>query len=272
VYKRQEDYNPQICRILGHTATVVADDYELLRHMLLEAWEQVLLEETPEQLTFDLSLWRSFPRSLQRGILREAIAHLRRSLRNINFVHVENAVWILREGRAGTRATLPAGLEAVLGYQRFAVGDEGVELTFDDLPLLTGEGMALAVPGVTQLADSGWEIATTVLAARALPAGWDANWDPWQAYLDAAVVGARPVLRVRRDGDRFQPLGMGGHSKLVGEVFTNDKVPAAIRDRWPLLIASQGDIAWVCGLRVDERARVTSQTTDVLHVRMAPRS
>ena len=49
--------------------------------------------------------------------------------------------------------------------------------------------------------------------------------------------------------------------------FTNTKVPAASRDRWPLLVTAEDAIAWVCGLRIDERAKVTASTQRVLHVR-----
>jgi hypothetical protein len=64
---------------------------------------------------------------------------------------------------------------------------------------------------------------------------------------------------------------MGGRSKLLAEVFTNAKVPAAARDRWPLLITSGGDMAWVCGVHADERAKVTGQTSQVLHLRLVRR-
>jgi len=74
-------------------------------------------------------------------------------------------------------------------------------------------------------------------------------------------------LRPRTEGERFQPMGLGGHSKPLAEFFTNAKVPAPGRDRWPLLATADDAIAWVCGLRVDERAKVTAGTRRVLHVR-----
>jgi hypothetical protein len=40
-------------------------------------------------------------------------------------------------------------------------------------------------------------------------------------------------------------------------------VPRSVRDRLPLLVGRSG-IAWVCGNRVDERARVTDKTRQVL--------
>ncbi len=80
------------------------------------------------------------------------------------------------------------------------------------------------------------------------------------------MLGPAPVLRTRRDGDRFQPSRHGRPQQALAELFTNAKVPAAARDRWPLLLTGAGDIAWVCGLRIDERARITAATQQVLHI------
>jgi tRNA(Ile)-lysidine synthase len=262
-----EDYNPQIRRILARTATVLADDYEMLRNDLLATWPQVVVQESAGRLVLDLAAWRRLPTALQRGVLRKVIQRLRASLRNVSYVHVANAFWLLHEGRTGDRMTLPAGLELVLGYDRFAVGDEGIELPVNALPQMDVEWLPLPVPGTLDLA--GWQAEMTLLAAADLPSGWQENADPWQAWLDAGVLGPAPALRTRREGDRVQPLGMIGRSKLLAELLTNAKVSAPARNRWPLLVTTAGDIAWVCGLRVDERARITAVTQQVLHVRLS---
>jgi tRNA(Ile)-lysidine synthetase-like protein len=264
-----ESYNPQIRRILGNTAAVLADDYELLRSDMLAAWPGVALQEEPGRLVLNLAAWRDLPAALQRSMLREAIHRLRTSLRNIDFIHVANALWLLHEGRAGDRMTLPAGLELVMGYDRFAVGEEGVELPVNDLPQMDVEWLPLAVPGTTNLA--GWQVESALLTPADLPPGWQQNSDIWQAWLDAGAVGLAPSLRTRHEGDRLRPLGMAGRSKLLAELFTNAKVPAPARDRWPLLLTAAGDIAWVCGLRVDERAKVTADTQRILQVTLRKR-
>ncbi len=259
-----EGYNPQIRRILGNTAMVLADDHALLRADLLAVWPQVALDELAGRLVLDLAAWRGLPPALQRAVLREAIRRLRASLRNVNYVHVDNAFSLLQEGRAGDRMTLPAGLELVLGYDRFAVGEEGVELPVNGLPQMDVEWLPLPVPGTAKLAS--WQVETRLLAPADLPPGWQGNADPWQAWLDAGALGPTPALRTRREGDRCQPLGMAGRSKLLAEIFTNAKIPTPARACWPLLLNSAGDIAWVCGLRVDERARVTPASQRIAHV------
>ena len=66
-----------------------------------------------------------------------------------------------------------------------------------------------------------------------LPAAYLENEDQWTACLDADAVGPAPVIRPRAPGDRFRPLGLGGHSARVNEFMINAKVPAAARAGWP---------------------------------------
>jgi tRNA(Ile)-lysidine synthase len=258
-----ETYNPHIRRILSSTAAVVADDYQQLRGQLSTTWETVVTSETEEMVVVDLMHFRALPASLQRGLLREATYRLRSSLRDVGFIHVENALWLAREGHAGDRMTLPAGLELVLDTDRLAVGSTGCTLPIGDVPQLAVAHL-LPVPGLLDLA--GWVVETEMLQPESLPNGWQSNPDPWQAWLDAGFLGSRPRLRTRVEGERFRPQGLGGHSKPVAEFFTNAKVPIAARSRWPLLATTDDQIAWVCGWRVDERAKVTPTTRRVLHV------
>ena len=259
-----ETYNPAIRQVLRRSARVIADDYALLRAEMRRAWRQVVQTEDEEAVVFDLARWRELPTSLQRATLREAIHRLRRSLRNINFVHVENALRVAREKPAGSQATLPRGLMLTLGYGAFTVADADY-VPPPDWPALTVPSLPLNVPGVTPLPDSPWRVEAAVIPRRELPAGWEDNADPWQTFLDFDAVGRELLLRQRGPGDRFCPLGLGGKQKLVGDFLINAKVPRAWRDFVPI-VASPRHIVWLAGWRVDERARVTEATAQVLHL------
>jgi tRNA(Ile)-lysidine synthase len=281
-------HNPNVRVVMRRSARVIADEYALLRSLLAETWPDVVVEEVTHvegtatggdrRIVFDLAAWRALPVALQRSTLREAIHRLRRTLRNINFVHVEDAVRVALHGTTGDQATLPRGLILTVGYDRFAITDlEGVQ-PIPDWPLLPAGSPELPVlkPGDTHLPGSAWVLKARLVARDELPLGWDANPDPWLAYLDARAVAGHLVLRPRRPGDRFQPLGLGGHTVKLADFYTNQKVPRAARDRLPLLVVEDsvsdvGRITWVCGWRVDERARVRAETEQVLVLRFRTR-
>jgi len=305
-----ESYNPQIREVLAHTAETLAGDHQALRAAVDEAWDRVRTEAweiggmgawenggtsparplfhdpvgsgDPNDVRFDLSAWRDLPLGLQRATIREGIHRLRASLRNINWVHVERAVWLAREGTTGQKATLAAGLELEIGYRTLRIGPEaegsgraeewesrGIPL-FPHSPILPFSlpsitVLPLVVPGVTVI--GGWQVEISYAGRDAQPGGFNAEADPWTARLDADAVGSDLMLRTRQPGDRFQPQGLSGHGTKLNEFMINAKVPKAARAGWPLLCGAAG-IAWVCGLRVAEWAIVRPQTRTVWVVRL----
>lgn len=259
-----ETYNPNIRQVLRRTAVVAADDYAFLAARLGEAWHRVLLDAGEGWLAFDLRAWRELPKSLQRGVLREAVRRLRQTLRNINWVHIENALEVLNTKETGASATLPRGLAAAISYDRFYIADAAWSPP-PDAPQLAGEALQVPVPGRAVLPDARWAVETVILDGP--PDHAARNPDPWQVWLDAAAAGRDLTLRPRQPGERFAPLGMDGRTKQVSELMTNAKVPKEWRANWPLL-CSPSHVLWVVGLHVDERAALTAETESVLWVRV----
>lgn len=279
-----ETYNINIRQVLRRSATAIAADYDLLRDHIQAAWKQTVRDQTADSVTFDIVAWQTLPLSLKRSTIREAIHRLRRGLRNINFVHVENALAVASAGQTSAQATLPQRLMLTVGYDTFTVADQGYR-DLPDLPLLmTKESVPVTVPGDTRLPASNW----VLRAERAhIPPGMvsphetvvDGNlpgkapphlppaMESWQASLDAASLGRSLILRPRHPGDRFCPLGLDGHSKRVNEFMINEKIPAPWRPHIPLLVNADGQILWICGQRPDHRARITQATQEIVQFR-----
>jgi tRNA(Ile)-lysidine synthase len=262
-----ETHNPGVDDVLRRTASVAAADYELLHNLMQQAWPRVVRAESERAITFDLAAWRELPLSLRRAMLREAIHRLRRTLRNINFVHVEDALELALRGQTGDRATLPEGLMLTLSYDAFVVASAGHEIPWPDLPLLEPDtALNIEVPGQTFLPNSSWALEAE-LQSEILNVQFEMA-DPWEVYLDANALEGSLILRTRQPGDRLAPLGMDGHTKALRDVFIHAKIPQAWRERMPILVSGQR-IVWACGVQVAHDARVTSATQRVLHVRFA---
>jgi len=259
-----ESYNPNIREVLCRSAQVINDDYNFLQAELERVWPAVVSSESGEAITFDLERWRALPTSQQRSTLREAVHRVRRSLRNINWIHIENALSALRAKPAGTQVTLPQGLMLSIGYHDFTVADEGY-VPEVDWPLLLVESLSVAVPGVTELPDSGWCLEAAVIEREEFGRAHLDNPNPWQAFLDCERAGSELALRQRRSGDCFQPLGLGGHKKSLHVFMIDHKIPRPLRGFVPI-VASPRHIIWVAGWRIDERAKITDSTERILHL------
>jgi tRNA(Ile)-lysidine synthase len=258
-----ETYNPNIRSILRRTASVVAADYELLEAHRNFAWDMTVLDETDTAITFSLSAWREQPIGTQRALLRRAIHQLRASLRDIDFVHVEDAIDLLARATTGDQATLPQNLILEISYDTFTIAPRD-QLNLPDWPQLP-EGLsslAVNVPGLTLLPESAWMLETTLVSERPVELSGG-----FTAYLDADRLIGSLSLRPRQSTDRFQPHGQSSPLRLK-DWLISVKVPRLVRDRLPLLVAGDpvaGDqIAWVPGVRVGQPFIVTEQTRRVI--------
>lgn len=83
--------------------------------------------------------------------------------------------------------------------------------------------------------------------------------------LPARVSTPAFAIRNRRDGDRFQPLGMANGKKLK-DFLIDRKIPREDRDALPLLVF-ENEIIWIAGVEVSERFRV-SPGRDLYEVRV----
>ncbi len=189
-------------------------------------------------------------------MLREALREFVPDLQGLGSRHLD-AVDGLCSGASGRRADLPCGVAA---YTEAA--DLVLRVGLPPPPAAPIEPCSLTLPGV---ADAGpWRV-----EGRLVPASEPFPDGRYAAHLDPSAA-CRVTVRSRRRGDRFQPLGMR-ESKSLQDFFVDAKVPRADRDGAPLLLAD-GEIIWVVGHRLGERAKVREGARDALRVEFTPRN
>jgi tRNA(Ile)-lysidine synthase len=215
------ELSPAAERTIADTARQLRDEGEVLDAAVHEA-----LRELGGGPAVSLDALREHPPALRRLILR-ALAEQAGGGAGQRSLSQRETDEILALGDRGTKSLdLGGGLRAVAEY-----GTLRFTRARDAEPPAPVE---LAVPGRVRFGD--WE-----LEARLGGHG------------DVAVVDVGPAVTVRawREGDRMRPAGLGG-SKSLQDLFTDRKVPRALRRTLPVVEAG-GEIVWVAGVAVDER-------------------
>src|SRR5439155_640477 len=82
--------------------------------------------------------------------------------------------------------------------------------------------------------------------------------------LDRAALGTELVVRAWQPGDRIAPLGLGG-TKSLQDLFTARRVPRRERGAVPV-VEARGEIAWVAGVGMSERFKVTDATHEAVRL------
>jgi len=250
-------YNPSIDAALLRLAEQAALTARHLDRQVEQVWPRLA---RPEQgaVVLDRAELAALDPALQAHALRRAVAQVKGDLQGIAAAHIRR-VAELAAGPAGRSASLPGGIRFVTGYERHRLGRRGEAAPA--APALRGE-TRLRVPGTTYA--GGWRVRATTEAADA-----ELRSAGCVALLDVALARRALVVRSRRPGDRFRPLGMAQAKKLQ-DFFVDAKVPREARDAVPLVCAD-GEIVWVVGYRIGEAARVPAGALRRLRLELTPR-
>jgi tRNA(Ile)-lysidine synthase len=248
-------YEPRIVAHLARLAAIAREEDELLGGFVRELADELIVRKGRE-IFLDMRTLPLLLPALARRVAREFLRQVLGDLRDVSY---EDTASLCALGE-GKELVLRKGV--VLRREAGRLGRKGrVRAARPFRALWDGRG-ALAVPAAgLSLVGERRGAAGTVRR----PAGGDAEG----AVLDAAKLDFPLLVRSRRPGDLYRPLGAPGRKKLK-EILRAKGVPVAARDRLPVVV-SRGEIAWVPGLPVAERFKVGPATKTVFAIRVGRR-
>jgi tRNA(Ile)-lysidine synthase len=244
-------YNPGIDRALVRLADIAGDDISFIEEQASLVWPDLARKDS-DALYLNISKMLALPRAIQRQVFRKAVRQLRGNLKDVEADHVEAMIESLSKP-AGKKFYLPDGLTVSTEYGRLVLTPTRASVC--PLPPLQ-DAATINVPGETDL--RGWRVRADVAQESC------GNDNGFTASFDLDKVGKKLIVRRRRPGDRFQPLGMNQTKKLQ-DFMVDAKIPRTWRDRVPL-VSSARQILWVVGWRMDDRVKVTEKTKKILHL------
>lgn len=253
------DYNPAVRKVIWRSAEVLRGDFELLEQVVDRAWQDCFLNSGAGFAAIDAQRASKHPIGVQRYLLRRTIAMLRPELRDIGFETIERGREILQDWRQPAEVDLISGLKLVSESGRLWVADWSADLPSDDWPQVLDAESKLSVPGSIRLAGKWQLFAEKISTTDLIRETFQKEPDPYQVVLDLDSIQTPLLVRSRREGDRFHPLGLGEHSVKLSEFMINEKLPRRARRGWPLVFSGE-QIAWVPGLRMADPFRITDAT------------
>lgn len=255
IIPRIEELNPNLIASLLRTAEIVREERGAFSELLESPWRAVLSGEREGVLILNRSYLQRCSIGIERALLRRALEQVRGNLQGINKVHIDALCHIIASSRAHAEVHLPGILARV---------QQG------DLILATPHGKREG-PALRKVALGRDEFPSFGIALdlEIVPWGGDLGSlkdnDEDVEIVDADKVSFPLVLRTRRPGDRFSPLGLVGTKKLK-DFLIDAHVPFYRRDLVPLLCDSER-IILVVGERISNFVRVDARTRRVLVIR-----
>lgn len=265
-----EGYNPSIREVLLRMAQSLKDDYSVIQQLVGKAWESTLIQQGKGYLAFRAASFLDLPLSIQRYLLRMAIAYHLPGLQDVGFDCIERGLMLLAGDKLNSQTDLIAGLRLIKEREKFWVATWQADLPGGDYPSLTsGEKQIIIMVPSTLRLNNGWQLKVEEIAdSKVAIVQSDANLDPFQAWMDVSKLEQPLVARSRKPGDQFKPLGLNGHSMKISDLMINLKLPKQARSTWPLVCAGE-EILWVPGYRLSHQVRIKSDTRKAIHLTLS---
>ncbi len=230
-------YNPAITQSLHKTASLIAQDEALFDSMADEAERAISIGEG-----LDRRRLSELPPPIASRIVR------RRVYEKCGMVSQPDIrrVLSLLKAQTGTAIELSGGVSAWTDAEMLMLGAYPPAADYEVPFIVNGE----------TITPRGAFISEQVTT-------WQRTQDGYEAFLDFEKLPNDLVVRSRREGDRFYPLGAPGERKL-SDVLTDRKIARERRDL-PLLCSGH-EVYYAAGLTISERAKVTPDTREILHL------
>jgi tRNA(Ile)-lysidine synthase len=241
--------NPNLIRSMNKTVSILQEEERYLDVIVTKTLMKMISRKKDRRIELFLTPMEAMDIVILRRLLRRAIDETE-GLRGIGFIHIEDIIRLVRQGRSGDRLYLPRGIRAIKDYALLVITSEGPR------KIASNE---LHVPGEVAIVGAG-----LVIKASFEEKAEDLGDGKTSLLLDATGMNFPLKIRPRTPGDCFYPLGFGRRKKLQ-DFFVDEKIPREERDSIPLVF-SGNDIVWIAGHRADDRFRVTGSTKKFLRL------
>jgi len=256
----REQLNPNVTEALLRLAAQARPIGDYMTGTAQQALESVLAAEPDRQIALSIPALRTRHRAIQAEIVRAAVRRLTDGAPGLDSVHINAVLHLIDRAGSGREVHLPGPIVARREHNRLVIRPAQNREQPPDFPPVLVE-----CPGRTPLPQLAGELVTELHPFEADQIERvRASARPEEAWLDYDRLQLPLLVRGRRSGDRFHPLGAPG-TKSVSDFLTDRKTDPQQRARVGLL-CDQAGVVWVIPLRIDDRAKLTPHTRRALHL------
>jgi tRNA(Ile)-lysidine synthase len=237
--------NPNILTILNRTAEICGELTHSIRTETETVFKTVAIEDK-DKIALDIAKLKNY----------------------LNFVQCNVVIWTVR-----SLSKREVDYEKVNAVLKLMKADTGSSLhVFEDLTAYRDRSNLVFIAGTPEKpvsvtvkvgeshSNSRIRFSTRIFSRKPTKFAADRNVE----YIDADLIGEKFTVRMWKDGDWFIPLGMTGKKK-ISDFLIDNKIPV-FEKRRIFVAETDGKIVWLCGLRLDDRFKVTKTTKRIAKI------
>jgi tRNA(Ile)-lysidine synthase len=249
----KKEFNPRIDDTLAQTAEILREDNNFIRECVDKALKSTCIKKQKNRVVLNIQYISILPTAIQRRLFKELLENFNVEKNGITFLHINALNDLLRNPESGRKICLPFGIEARREYENLILERAG------DCSKQMEYSYQVEIPGSIYLPERNLTVHLRVLKKNKIEFNVK-NKD----YFDLDKIRFPLVLRNRREGDWFQPLGMSGRQKLKS-LFIDHKIPQRKRQEI-MVLADQRAVIWIENMHLNDQVKITPETKNVLEL------
>ena len=220
------------------------------------------------RIALDLKILASEHPAVKVELVQRCLALLGCGEQNMTQEHYDRIISLSNENLSGREIELPGDFLARYEYGKLVFCSyhcERGEAERGNLISKTAvNSIEFTVPGQTRFGD--YLIETGIFDAEMGAGKFKAGKTGFVEWFDWEKIKPPLIVRTRRDGDRFIPLGLV-EEKKVGRFLIDQRVPQRIRKK-VLVVADSEKIIWLWPIRMCGQAKITDKTKKILRLQI----
>jgi tRNA(Ile)-lysidine synthase len=247
----KEKFNPKIEENLTQMAEILRLEDEFIQQSVDKVLKSSFIQRRQNRILLKIADINKLPPAIRLRLFKTLLEGLNPAKNGFYFTHIKSLDNLAQKCESGKKIDLPMGIE--------------VRREYDDL-ILEGEKVCskqmeyeytVNIPGVVYIKERKLTIRSELTTKKNVDFSGKNK-----VYLDLDRIRQPLIIRNRRDGDWFQPLGMPGRQKIK-TFFIDHKIPRCERDKMVLFI-DQLSVIWIENMHLNERVKITAETKNVL--------
>lgn len=258
----QSQCSGSVVEQLSELAQSARKFYKLVCERADEIWSE-MADCSSNEVRLNLQKFLNQPRPVKVELVRRGLSAVGSGERNLRQGHFEKILQLAEQDISGRKIELPDGFVVLREYGELLFG-QGEENHQDDERII--KEVEIEVPGQTRFGDCLID-AVILEAEQARFEKFKAEKTSFVEWFDLEKIALPVVVRFRRDGDRFRPLGLVGQKK-VGKFLSDARVPQQLRKK-VLIVADSDKIIWIWPIRISEQVKINRGTQKIFQLQIS---
>jgi tRNA(Ile)-lysidine synthase len=247
----KEKFNPKIEENLAQMAEILRPEDEFIQQHVARALKSSFIKSRQNRILLKIVDINKLPPAIRWRLFKTILESLSPAKNGFSFIHIKSLDNLAQKCESGKRVALPLGIEARREYddlilERKKVGSKKIEYEY-----------TMNIPDSLYVKERKFTVRSELTTKENVDFSGKN-----EVYLDLDKIQQPLIIRNRRNGDWFQPLGMQGRQKIKN-FFIDHKIPRHERDEM-ILFVDQISVLWIENSNLSDRVKITAETKNVL--------